>query len=233
MTRVGDGKPFGAKGQTTRMSRTLSPAAARRVYDRVGATQDKQGWYEDAATDVLITHGDWAASSAIHEMGCGTGRFAAQLLPLGADAQYLGTDVSPVMVDLARQRLAPFQDRASVRLTDGSPASGDADSCDRFVSTYVLDLLSDADARGTIDAAHRLLRPGGLLCLAGLGPGHTSFSRLVAVGWRGLWRAKPELVGGCRPVALLPLVGDEWEVIVHERVAPWGVPSEALVARKR
>ena len=35
----------------------LTPAEARRVYDRVGAKQDAQGWYEDAATDVLLAHG--------------------------------------------------------------------------------------------------------------------------------------------------------------------------------
>lgn len=215
------------------MSRPLSPTEARRVYDRVGATQDKQGWYEDAATAVLIEHGDWQASGAIVEMGCGTGRLAASLLPLAPEAAYTGTDLSPVMVGLARQRLSPFADRATVRLVNGGPASGEPGSCDRFVCAYVLDLLSERDARGTLDAAHRMLRPGGLLCLAGLGPGHTAVSRAVATGWRGLWRQRPEWVGGCRPVALAPLVGDGWDVIVHARVAPWGVPSEALVARRR
>ncbi|OZC01502.1 class I SAM-dependent methyltransferase, partial [Rubricoccus marinus] len=211
----------------------LSPADARRVYDRVGASQDKQGWYEDAATDVLIRHGEWADARDIYEMGCGTGRLAAELLPLAPEASYTGTDLSPVMAGLARQRLVPWADRATVRLSEGGPASGEPESCDRVVATYVLDLLSEADARGTVEAAHRLLRPSGLLCLAGLGPGHTVLSRMVAAGWRGLWRAKPEWVGGCRPVALAPLIGDGWDVVVHERVAPWGVPSEALIARKR
>lgn len=202
------------------------------MYDRVGASQDKQGWYEDAATDVLLHHGDWAAAGAVFEMGCGTGRLATQILPLAAEATYTGTDVSPVMVGLARERLAPWADRATVHLVDGGPPGAPEASCDRFVSTYVFDLLSEADARGTLEAARRMLRPGGLLCLAGLAPGHTAVSRAVAAGWRGLWRVAPTLVGGCRPVALLPLLGDGWDVVMHEQVAPWGVPSEALVARR-
>lgn len=203
------------------------------MYDRVGAKQNAQGWYEDAATDVLLARGDWRSARAVFEMGCGTGRLAAEILRRAPEARYVGTDLSPAMVGLARERLAPFGDRATVRLVDGGPPEAPGEGAfDRFVAAYVLDLLSDEDARGTLAAAHAMLRPGGLLCLAGLAPGHTPLSRAVAAGWRGLWRIAPEAVGGCRPVALAPVVGAGWEVVAHERVAPWGVPSEALVARR-
>ena len=36
------------------------------------------------------------------------------------------------------------------------------------VSTYVLDILSDADIASMLRESHRLLRPGGVLCLTGL-----------------------------------------------------------------
>jgi ubiquinone/menaquinone biosynthesis C-methylase UbiE len=49
-----------------------------------------------------------------------------------------------------------------VELSDGSPRlpAGDGEY-DRFVSTYVLDLLSAADTVDLLAEAHRVLRPGG------------------------------------------------------------------------
>ncbi|MEM6327300.1 MAG: class I SAM-dependent methyltransferase [Bacteroidota bacterium] len=216
------------------MSRALSPAKARRVYDRVGARQDAQAWYEDPAVDAMLRLGAITEAERVVEMGCGTGRLAARILgAMPETATYHGTDLSPVMVGLARERLAAFGDRATVHLVDGGPPDLAPGSCDRFVSTYVLDLLSNEDARATLAAAHRALVPGGVLCLAGLAPGHTPLSRIVSAGWKAAWHLRPVLVGGCRPIALAPLVdGPRWEIVGHARVAPWGVPSEALVARR-
>ena len=41
-------------------------------------------------------------------------------------------------------------------------------STDRLISSYVLDLLSDGDIRALFAEAHRVLMPGGRLCLASL-----------------------------------------------------------------
>ncbi|MEM1056437.1 MAG: class I SAM-dependent methyltransferase [Bacteroidota bacterium] len=211
----------------------LSPAEARRVYDRVGAKQDAQGWYEDAATDHLLRLGHFAEAERVVEMGCGTGRLAEQILAaMPPKATYLGTDLSPIMVGLTTERLGS-DSRANVQLVDGGPPDLPPASCDRFVSTYVFDLLSDEDARRSTAATHRALVPGGLLCLAGLAPGHTPLSRIASAGWSAVWSLAPKVVGGCRPISLAPLVaGPEWEIVVHERVAPWGIPSEALIARR-
>ena len=209
----------------------LSPRQLRVVYDRVGARQDRQGWYEDPATDLLVRHGGFAAARSVVEVGCGTGRLAARLLAeeLPPDATYRALDLSPVMVGLARQRLAPFGDRATVTLTDGAPPDGPP--ADRFVTAYVLDALSDADARAMLRAAHRLLRPGGLVCVASLTDGAGPASRAVAAGWRAVYRVRPVWLGGCRPVRVRPLLdGGRWRVRSQARVAPWGVPSEVVVA---
>ena len=52
----------------------LSPAQARAVYDRVGASQDRQGWYEKAAVDEAVAHGAFETARSVVEVGCGTGR---------------------------------------------------------------------------------------------------------------------------------------------------------------
>jgi ubiquinone/menaquinone biosynthesis C-methylase UbiE len=124
---------------------TLSHAAARALYDRIGRWQDTQRFYEDYATADLIAHADLHQAQSVFEFGVGTGRIAERLLRdhLPATARYLGIDISATMVALARQRLAPWWNRARVEQSDGSPRIESPEGTfDRFVSTYVLDLLS-------------------------------------------------------------------------------------------
>lgn len=215
----------------------LSHEEARRVYDRIGAFQDSQAFYEDRATELLLRHGEFASAEAVFEFGCGTGRFALRLFTgfLSPTASYRGVDISPRMVELARGRLEPYSSRAEVVLSGGSPPSDEPpDSADRFVSNYVFDLLSEADIRSVLAEARRMLRPAGLLCLAGLSTGVGPLSRAVARGWGWIQAQRPSLVGGCRPLDLLPFLSEsEWEVRFHEKVVAFGVTSEALVAQRR
>lgn len=215
----------------------LSRAQARAFYDRFGAKQDSQGFYEDPATRHLLAHADFGAAERVFEFGCGTGRFAAALLAehLPATARYTGCDLSATMVGLARDRLRPFGERAAVLHTDGAPALPVADgSTDRFVSNYVVDLLPPAEIAALLREAHRALSASGRLCLASLTHGTTPLSRAVAWAWARAHRLRPSLVGGCRPIELLDfLPADDWEVTHRSVVVAFGVPSEVAVARPR
>jgi ubiquinone/menaquinone biosynthesis C-methylase UbiE len=217
-------------------SGTLSPQEARRVYDRMGRWLDTQAFYEDPATRDLVRHARFEAAEAVFEFGCGTGRFARLLLSrhLPPDARYRAWDVSPRMVGLARARLAAFAERAEVVLSEGGPPlSEPADSCDRFVSNYVLDLLSESDIRAVVGEARRMLRPGGLLCLASLSAPHGPFSRLLIAAWSALHARSPRLTGGCRPIDLLSFVSEgEWKLRHHGAFTPLGIPSESVVAER-
>ena len=147
-------------------ARFITHEQARRFYDRIGRGQDARPLSERRALDALAAQGDFGSAAAVLELGCGTGRFAARLLREGlpGDATYLGLDVSPHMVRLARAALARWPGRARIELTDGSVRLPVPDaSVDRVVSTYVLDLLSPADAAAFMTEARRVLRPGGLL----------------------------------------------------------------------
>jgi ubiquinone/menaquinone biosynthesis C-methylase UbiE len=216
------------------MMKTLSPTEARRTYDRIGKTQDTQAFYEDRATSVLTANLDLPSATSIFEFGCGTGRFAHDLLAhhLPPAATYRGVDISPVMVRLATERLAPFGSRATVRLTEGeAPTDEPSESCDRFVSNFVLDLLSSEDIERVIREAHRMLRPGGLLGLSSLTFGFTTTSRIVSSVWLKIHALRPSLVGGCRPLKLLDVLPEKhWKMRHRERLASFGVPLEAVVA---
>ena len=217
--------------------RYVSHAQARRIYDRIGGWQDTRPLSERRALDALVERAAFECAGAVLEFGCGTGRLAARLLSerLPAGARYLGLDVSPRMVGLARAAVAPWGERARVDLTGGSvelPA-GDG-SFDRFVSTYVLDLLSPADAAALLGEAHRVLRPGGLLALASLTPGQTPIARALTGAWRAVWRLDPALLGGCRPVTLVPqLAPGLWTLRASLTVTDLVLASEVVVAERR
>lgn len=216
--------------------RVLSHEQARRLYDRIGAKLDTQSFYEDPALRALIAHADFGRARRVFEFGCGTGRFAAQLLAehLPPEAELRAIDLSPTMVALSQQRLAEFGERANVLVSDGAPGIDAPDeSFDRVVSTYVLDLLSVEEIRRMIAEAHRVLVPGGRLCLASCTPGRSTASRILTGLWSRVQSARPALVGGCRPIGLRDFVGDpSWRVDYVTVISAFAVPSEVLIATR-
>lgn len=217
---------------------TLSRPALRRIYDRVGRWQDTQSVYETPALDALVANAPFGTMHALFELGCGTGRLAARLLRnhLPSNARYVGVDLSATMTRHARHRLVPFSPRASVRHTDGRlrfPDPGNA--FDGVLATYVLDLLPPNDIQTMLDEAHRLLRPDGRLCLAGLTHGQALVSRGASALWSAVHQIAPALVGGCRPLDSRPFLQADgrWHVEHHDIVTGAGIPSEVVVARAR
>ncbi len=219
------------------MDRTISVDQARRFYDRIGRRQDTQSFYENPALEQLIAAARFREATYVVEFGCGTGAFALRILEkdLPVRCRYSGFDLSSTMVGIARQRLAPFSQRASVTQTDGSPGLPLAAAvCDRFVSNYVLDLLPRRMIESVIAEAYRLLRPGGLLCATTLTCGRTVASKALIAVWQAVQRISPILVGGCRPIRLSEFLSEEdWDIIESRTMVSWAVPSAVLVARRR
>lgn len=216
------------------MSRLLTREEARAFYDRFGARQDRQGWYENRALERLILHARLAEARRVFELGCGTGRFAARLLEqvLPRDAQYVGVDLSATMRALAADRLASHGDRACVfdPLALPGPLAG-PDRYDRYLCTYLLDLLSAEEIRASIAQAHRMLDGQGLLGLVSLTCGEGPWGRLVTGIWRAVHARRPDWVGGCRPIRLLehlpPIL---WRIEQREVLSAFGIHSEVVVA---
>ncbi len=215
------------------MRDTLSRVQAKAFYDRIGRRQDAQAFYERPAQKALIAHGAFAEAHRLFELGCGTGRFAARLLRNACppSACYTGVDLSTTMVGLARETLAPFAHRAEVVRTDGRLRFDRPDAAyDRVVTAYVLDLLSEADIDTFLDEAHRLLAPGGRLCVAGLTWGR-GLSRAGAAFWDTVHAWAPTCVGGCRPIRVRTrLAPARWRVRHVATVTAFGIPSEVLIA---
>ena len=152
-------------------------------------------------------------------------------LALPPSVNYLGVDISPVMINLATSRLAPWAERAKVVLVDGSlPLPADDGFADRVLSTFVFDLLDEAYARAVVDDLRRILAPDGRLCLASLAHGERLLERGLCRAWTGIWRIAPQVLGGCRPISTTGLLAHDWNIEHHSRVHRWGLVMDVVIA---
>lgn len=202
----------------------LTFAQASRVYDRIRRLQDVQALVERPAINDLVAHADFEHAVAVFEFGYGTGALARRLFEkhLPADARYVGIDVSPHMHEVASRRLRSFADRTELRLSDGGLQFPLADGgFDRFLSCYVLDLLAPSDIDLVLSEARRMLAPQGLLCLTSLTPGTIGAQRALTRAWQTVWKLRPQLLGGCRPIC----------IAAHLDPAAWAIRHQAVIRR--
>ncbi|MGH9821957.1 MAG: class I SAM-dependent methyltransferase [Blastocatellia bacterium] len=215
----------------------LSKEDARRFYNRMGARQDWQWVFEGLPVMTLLEQSEFGEARAVVEFGCGTGHVAEILMEryLSDAAVYYGYDISPIMNGIAVRRLERYGDRVRLQITEGAPEIPAADSSvDRFLSTYVLDLLPAEDISAVLNDAYRVLRPDGLVCLAGLTFAQKWHSRAVMSLWTGIHSVRPWLVGGCRPIRLTDYLGaPRWEIAFSTVVTHLAMPTELIVARKK
>ncbi len=212
--------------------RRLSHADVETFYDAFGARQDGAGYYEDVTLAELTRFANFEAATSIVEFGCGTGRFAEEMLHLN-NALYWGCDISSTMIDLSQKKLSHFGERVTLMKSSGEVTLPLQDeSCDRFVSNYVLDILSADEIESVLREARRVLKPNGLLCLTGLTHGKGLFSKAWTAFWNLRFDLNSKWVGGCRPVALTEFL-DGWESIHHNVVTVGGISSEVVVGKKK
>jgi len=107
----------------------------------------------ELAVDTVRSH----ASPRVLDVGCGSGRIGEFVLEAGA-AQYVGIDFAEPMVELARQRLERFGDRAELITEDFLAARIDG-TFDVILALGLFDYLPNAEqfARRMFD----LCSPGG------------------------------------------------------------------------
>ena len=146
-----------------------------------------------ASEEVARATGRWTASQlraaldiqdadTVLELGCGAGRIARELA--GDCARYIGVDISPNMVRVARARLA---DHANVRLEILERTSLemiDTASVDKAFTVAVLCHMDKEDLLLYLREIARALRPGGLAYLE-------TWNLADPTGWKR-WMAEVE-----------------------------------------
>lgn len=137
------------------------------------------------------------------------------------EARYLGLDQSPRMCRLAESKLAQnFNECAKIRNVDATERIPDDDVQVRSVLMfYVLDLMSDTDARKVLANCAGLCSPDSRLCAVSITEGLPSswLSRAVMGTWSRIAGVAPLLLGGCRPQRLKGLLESAgWVVLETE-----------------
>jgi ubiquinone/menaquinone biosynthesis C-methylase UbiE len=136
--------------------------------ERVQRLQDKVAPKYDRSMDrwekVLFGGGrQWVcaqASGDVLEIALGTGR---NLPHYPSDVRLTGIELSPKMLEIARQRAADLGREADFRQGDAQALDFPDESFDTVVCTFALCTIPDE--RKAVAEAHRVLRPGGRFVL--------------------------------------------------------------------
>jgi len=123
-----------------------------------------------------------AAGCDVVDLGCGTGRWLAQLAEVGPRSM-IGIDLSEEMLLRASQKLAPGTrllqaDCLATPLPDGAS--------DWILASFLLSYVDDL--RGLAREAARLARPGCVVLLSDVHPDTRSY------GWKRTFRSKQQVI---------------------------------------
>lgn len=99
--------------------------------------------------------------ATVVDLGCGTGSLAVLLAEAGHDVR--GVDVSPRMIDVAREKAATAGVSVHLEQGDAATPAYEPASCDVVMARHVLWALPDPDA--VLARWLRLLKPAGSLIL--------------------------------------------------------------------
>jgi ubiquinone/menaquinone biosynthesis C-methylase UbiE len=170
---------------------------------------------------------EWVCSQAegdVLEVAVGTGR---NLPFYPAGVRLTGIDLSPAMLDVARERAADHRIEVTLREGDAEALPFADGSFDTVVCT--LGLCGIPDEGKAIAEMHRVLRPGGkLLLLDHIGSHH----RLLRFGQRLLEKMTVRMCGDYmtrRPLLLVEQAG--FQVVRRERLKAGTVERVAAIKR--
>ncbi|ESS05403.1 MAG: methylase involved in ubiquinone/menaquinone biosynthesis [uncultured archaeon A07HB70] len=208
----------------------------RATYDRVAGVYERllgpvEAPSQRRAVALLAAEADLGLAGArVVEVGCGPGgRLADLRRRVGQDGTVVGLDAAPAMADRAQGRggTAVLGDARRLPLAAGS--------VDAVCALDVLELFSASDLRRVLREVTRVLRPGGLLCVAAMTTADVPDSRFLRA-YERLYRGVPGAGRvGCRPVDVGGALAETgFAVVRRERAVRAGVwPVACVVARPR
>lgn len=197
------------------------------VYTRIAAVYDLWAFLtERNARARCLELAAIQDGEAVLEVAVGTGLAFAEILRRNPSGRNEGLDLTEAMLARARTRAARTGiDNYSLRIGDARALEFADNSFDVLINNYMFDLLPEEDFAIVLSEFRRVLRPGGRLALVNMTAGTRWYNGL----WERLYRVNPALLGGCRPVSILPLMREAgFEQTSREYVSQFTFPSEVV-----
>lgn len=208
----------------------------RRYFDRWGWLMWLTNSLDAPIYRQLLRLGQFEQARLVLEIGAGRGPFARQLLRRHEyqQAHLVCTEISPILRRTLLQRLRPWAERCTLLDEAGPVLSLPSESFDRFVACFVLDIMDETQQVDFLNEAHRLLKPGGRICLMTVCDGIDWLSRPIMRLGKWLAHRSPWLALGARYRDLGPLLTqDHWEILECRTSARMGCATKLTIARKR
>jgi len=180
----------------------MSEKVQREFFERLAARYDsrfcRSRWARNQqlkAAQVAKVLGPAMREGPIIEIGCGTGQIAAELLAANPGLRYVGADLSPGMLDIARGRLAAYEDRVELRVAERNevPSNGD-----RYAGAFGIDVLHHVEtAPELLRNLRSTLHPGGPVVFLEANPIFpiTTVVGLIYKEERGVFNMRPKILG--------------------------------------
>lgn len=167
---------------------------------------------------------------SILEIAVGTGALFEMLVRRNPSGRNEGIDLTDAMLDRARARMEKYAwESYALQVGDAEALPFPDETFNLVVNSYMFDLLPEEAFPTVVAEIRRVLRPGGRVVLVNMTTNHGVLGEL----WHKIYRAAPQLLGGCRAVELAPTLEAEGFTRIHrETLVQLGFPSEVLLGFK-
>lgn len=180
----------------------------------------------NAVRGLRVTEGE-----IVLEIGCGSGYCLSQLAnSVGETGMVYGVDISPCMLEIAKQRLdkAGLKDKVALYCEDAINLPFDSNIFDAVFMSFTLELFDTPEIPVLLNEIKRVLRSGGRISIVSMSRANGQSLLLNLYEWAH--RTWPKYID-CRPVYLeqsLNEVGFKiWE---KEKVRLFSLPCEIVIA---
>lgn len=167
----------------------------------------------------------------ILEFGFGTGRTLTEIAEdVGESGKAYGIDVTPEMVERAKERLKKGGVEARVQLGDVRDMPYESGSFDAVYSACTLELFDEPDIPKVLEECKRVVKERGRLGIASLcREGHEDSKMVRAYEW--FHRRFPKLID-CRPIYVEDSIRNAgFEITKKSEVSLYRIPFKVVVGK--
>ncbi|MBN1303722.1 MAG: methyltransferase domain-containing protein [Anaerolineales bacterium] len=203
---------------------------AEKAYDNMARWYDLFAGSEKKFSSIGLQMIAVQPGEQVLEIGCGTGHALIELGKACQGGSVSAVDISEGMLRISRRRVHSAGLDGIVTFHKGSAASlaYPDDTFNAVFISFTLELFDTPDIPIVLGECHRVLRPGGRLCVVSL----EKVESLIVKAYEWGHKHWPELLD-CRPIYTRTCIEAENFQVISEKIkVMWGLPVAIVLAQK-